>query len=367
MASIDRPRGRPRVRWTDPDGTPHARTCDTERAARELLRAVQHAEDTGRIWHAEGGIASPALREIGRRWIAALDRRLASRTVDRQQQLADAWLDWYEALHGADAGPEHLSQALLERYWDHVRTPATGRYVHRRTETTARKHLEAVQQLWEWAWGREEYEAHVPRVRRMDLPRKPAQSPRPAPTWTEMDMAIEAAAGWRRCVLVVMRCTGLRVQQAMALRWTDVHEGHLTIQGEAGKSTQERQGRVVPLAPCLLAEWARPSLAEWTDPAWIVPCPHAHRLVRARDVALIWRRTAAREAAWTGRPDHCFRAGFQTGLRALGVARDATEYLVGHAMPGVDVSYIDPEQVYHLVAAVAQVPGMAVASARIRA
>lgn len=361
MASIDHPRGRPRVRWKDPDGTPHSRTCSTETAARQLLRAVQLCEDTGRIWQPESRAATPSLRGIAIKWMAAIDRRLSRRTVDTRQQQVDPFLDWYEEREGAGAGPEHLSRALIEAYWDHVRTPATGRYIHRRTETTARKHIETLHLFWEWAYDREEYEGIVPRCRKMELPRKPATRPRPAPSWAEMDMAISAATGWRRCLLVVMRCTGLRVQQAMGLRWADVEGARLTIDGELGKSAQESRGRVVPIAPALLAEWARPAIAEWADDAWIVPCPHDHRLVRSRDVALIWTRTEARRAAWEGRPDHCFRAGYQTGLRALGVKREATEYLVGHALPGLDASYIDPEQALHLTAAVSLVPAFAMA------
>ena len=184
MASIDRPRGKPRVRWTDPDGTPHARTCTTEKAARELLRDVQRAEDTGRQWRPAGGVEAPAvepvaLARIAAGWVADLDRRLAPRTVDRLVQMADAFVGWYDERHGAGAGPQHLSRATLEAYWDHVRAPATGRYIHRRTETTARKHLEAVHLLWEWAADREEYDA-VPPLRRMTLPRRPATTPRAA-------------------------------------------------------------------------------------------------------------------------------------------------------------------------------------------
>jgi integrase len=367
MASIDHPKGKPRVRWKDPDGTPRTRTCATERAARDLHRAVQWCEDVGRVWKPEEEARAPSLRTISERWIEACDRRLAPRYVDGLGQKMDAFLDWYEGRHGAGAPAAHLSRALLEAYWDHVKAPATGRYVHSRIESTTRKHLEAVHLLWEWAADREEYGAPVggspvvPPVRKMDLPRKPATTPRAAPTWAEMDMAIDAAEGWRRCAMIVMRCTGLRVQQGMGLRWTDVHGSALTIRGELGKSHQERGGRVVPVAPVLLAEWASPRLAEWSDPEWIIPCPLPHRIVRSRDIARIWERTAARAAAWEGRPDHAFRAGLQTGLRALGVAREATEYLVGHAMPGLDANYIDPDQALHLTAAVAKVPAMAVA------
>lgn len=49
--------------------------------------------------------------------------------------------------------------------------------------------------------------------------------------------------------------------------------------------------------------------------------------------------------------------------------REATEYLVGHALPGVDASYIDPDQALHLSPAVALVPPFTidVSSARMTA
>ncbi len=360
MASIDHPRGSPRVRWTEPDGTPRNRTCKTERAARELLRAVQLAEDTGRKWEPESTPEIPTLRGIAAAWITACHRRLAPRTVTGLGQQADGFLDWYESKYGATAGPAHLSRLTVEQFWDHVRSPKTGRYVHRRSETTARKHIEAVHLLWAWAYDREEFEPHVPRVRRMELPRKGATTPRNAPTWAEMDSAITASDGWRRCVLIVMRCTGLRVQQVMGLLWDDLNEkrGMLTIRGELGKPNTERTGRVIPVAPVLLAEWRASRLADWDDPDWIVPCPHNHRLVRSRDIALIWKRAGVPLASWKGRPDHAFRAGFQTELAAAGVDRAAREYLVGHAQPGQDASYIEANRGLRLGDVVAQVPAM---------
>jgi integrase len=358
MASVDSPRGRPRVRWRDPDGTPRARTCRTEKAARELLVDVQRCEDLGRIWKPEEPRAIPSLRSIGNAWIKHCLRRLAPRTVDRLSQMGDAFLDWAEIRHGKGCPPDVLTKQLLEAYWDHLLKPATGRYVHSREPTTARKHLEAIHLLWTWAAEREEYDGDVPRVRKMELPRKPAVTPRPAPTWAEMDRCIVAAEGWRRNVLIIMRCTGLRVQQAMGLRWADLRGNALTIRGELGKSEAEREGRVVPVAPALLLEWSQRRIAEWSDPDWICPCPLPHRTVRARDVARIWKRAGVAPESWAGRPDHAFRAGFQSNLRESGVSREATEYLVGHAMPGLDASYIDPWRAYGLLDAVAKVPAM---------
>lgn len=361
MASIDHPRGRPRVRWRDPDGTPRARTLTTEKAAREFVVVVQRCEDLGQIWKPEAHREVATLRDIAGKWIAYCERRLAPRTVDRLAQMGDGFLDWVESKEGAGCAPNVLSRLLLETYWDALLSAPLGRYLHSRKPTTARKHIEAVHQLWGWAAGREEFEPDVPKFRPMELPREEGKAPRPAPTWAEMDAAIQVAQGWRRACLIVMRCTGLRVQQAMRLRWTDVDGPALTIRGELGKMAPERAGRVVPVAPVLLSEWSQQLLAAWSDPDWIVPCDLPHRTVRSRDVAVFWRRAGVRAVAWQGRPDHAFRSGFQSSLRESGISRDATEFLVGHAMPGVDVSYIDPWRSYGLVEAVAKVPSMNVA------
>ena len=354
MASIDYPRNRPRVRWRDPDGTPRARTCESEKAAKDLLRQVQYAEDTGRIWQPEAVRQTTPLREIGAAWLRSIHTRLSEKTAYNHASNAETFITWYEQQNGVGADASHLSQSMLEAYWNHLR--ATGRWGHNRIVATCHKHMVTVHLLWEWAESRDVYEGEIPRPRRMDLPPVTLPPPRPAPTWAEMDACISAGSGWRRCVLVVMRCTGLRAQQVMRLRWEHVMDGMLYMPGELGKSQQERSGRVVPVAPCLLREWKERQLCAWTDDTWIVPCPHEHRLIRPRDVGRIWEMTGARRATWEGRPDHCFRAGFQTGLRAMGFSRELTEYLVGHAMPGVDIHYIDPLQAMPLTQALNRLP-----------
>lgn len=131
-----------------------------------------------------------------------------------------------------------------------------------------------------------------------------------------------------------------------------------TIRGELGKPNTERTGRVIPVAPVLLAEWRAGNIAEWDDEDWIAPCPYSHRRVRSRDIALIWKRAAVPLAPWKGRPDHSSRAGFQTELAAAGVDRAAREYLVGHAQPGQDTSYREANHGLRLGDVVAQVPAM---------
>lgn len=362
MASIDHPRGKDRVRWRDPDGTPRARTCKTKAAAKALLAEVQAAEDTGRRWEPRGLRAIVGIREVAKAWLGARARkRLAPRTLIRDGQMVEAFAKWVDDTEGKGVGLSVLSRPLLERYWDWLIVPETSRYQHGRGIATCRKYIEAVHALWVWTSSRDEY-PDCPSPREIEMPEAEPAGQVIAPTWGEMDAAVAACTTWRRAVLLIMRCTGLRVQQVMALRWGDVDfpRARLTIRGELGKMRPERRGRDIPIPPVLLAEWRAPSLCVW-DRAdeWIVPCPHAHRLVRSRDIALVWRRAGVREVAWLGHPDHAFRIGYQTGLRAAGVDGDAVEWLVGHKLGGTKDPYLDGWAAFDLPDAASRVPTLA--------
>lgn len=308
------------------------------------------------------------MRAVAAAWLAARAVRLAPRTVHRYGQMAEAFVGWLEDRHGARVTMGVLTRRLLEDYWRAL-TRTEGRWGQRRTDSTARKHMEAVQLLWTWAYDREEYDGLVPRPRRVELPGGAADAPALAPTWEMMDAAILSARGWLRCLLVVLRCTGLRVSQAMGLRWDDVdlRAATLRVRPELGKSAAEKHGRRVPLAPVLVKELAEPRLCQWDrSDVWLVPSrpPSTHAGVdgprsrdpRARDAARVWRRTPAPEEVWAKRPDHAFRKGFVTGLRAGGADPWAVEVLVGHRLPGEQHAYVDAAKGLPLAAAVALVP-----------
>jgi integrase len=55
-------------------------------------------------------------------------------------------------------------------------------------------------------------------------------------------------------VFIVFRFTGLRVSQAMGLRWEDFdfERRTLTFRGELRKTTQEHQGRIIHVSQHLL-------------------------------------------------------------------------------------------------------------------
>jgi integrase len=169
-----------------------------------------------------------------------------------------------------------------------------------------------------------------------------------------MDGAIECANGWVRQLCFVLRCTGLRVQQALALRWNDLRLEEevpcVQIRGELGKTAQERRGRWVPLAPVLVSEIAGWGVRE----GYLLPCSRKSRAARARDAIRAWERAGVDAALWTKCAHHAFRAGFQSGLKRLGADTEAVEYLVGHSR-GIREHYVSPDDL-PLVEAVRMVP-----------
>jgi len=372
MASVAKRGKRWTVRWRDPDGGARQRTVATKATAEELRRDVESAVGRGERWEPRGARPEPLVRAVAAAWLRARAVRLARRTLIRYGQMAEAFVGWLETREGKGVRMRAFSRALLEDYWRELTAGSSGRWGGDRAVSTARKHLEVVRLLWEWAHDREEYDGQVPRPREVDLPRRAVTAPALAPSWAQMDDAIVTARGWLRCLFVVLRCTGLRVSQAMGLRWEDVQADSLRVRPELGKSQSEKHGRLIPLAPVLLEELDRPLLCLWdrSEP-WLVPsrttgrqdpdaAPRRSRDARSRDAARVWARTTTPKQVWEKRPDHAFRKGFVTGLRSLGADPWAVEVLVGHRLPGEQAAYVDVHQAFRLREAVALVPALPV-------
>lgn len=347
------------VRWRDGHGrsAPSRQlTVSSERAARRLQDEIEEAiERYGRYEPRRAG-ASTHLEVILVDYLADLARRLQPRTVVNLSRQLQAWQTF-----AGGATPVHVALTFqrLSDFHGHLQNPETGRHLHRRGTETIRKYIEAVEALWAWAWhrqGRGDY-VGVPQPDSLGLKRAPAPH-RQAPTWAQMDAAIACSTGWHRDLTVVLRCTGLRVQQALGLRWEDIHQDGerwtLHVRPELGKSRQEKRGRWIPLAPVLVAE-----LGTWgAREGYVVPCPRREREARARDADRAWTRAEVPPAVWDGRGHHAFRAGFQAGLRRAGVDLDVIAHLVGHSRGDVLERYVGPDAL-PLVEAVDAVPPIA--------
>lgn len=274
----------------------------------------------------------------------------------RNLTILQVWERWLSEKYGKVPSARVLSKALLLEHeaW----LLESGLHGRPRKPATVRKHLSVLMTLWEWAANDDVWGELVPRPRRIEVPRI-GQDQAVAPTWAEMDAAIRACHGAQRALAILLRFTGLRVQQAMQLRWKDLdlERGTLAVRGELGKSAAERDGRIVPISPHLVAE-----LKTWTrDGEYLLPSNRAEtgpraRKARARDLAHAWARAGVREDVYRQRPHHAFRKGFCTELALAGAPAEAVEHLVGHSR-GIRGHYVDPRAL-HLVEAVALIPPM---------
>lgn len=286
-------------------------------------------------------------------YLADVARRRRPNTVRRYAQVLELWRRWAGDVPADDV----LSHHRLSEYHQHLSAPETGRHLHRRTAETVRKHVEVLELVWQWAWQRQargDYHG-IPQPDTLGLERQASPRKR-APTWEQMDACIHAARGWQRQLYLVLRSTGLRVQQAMDLRWDDLRLDQevpvLHVRPELGKSKQERRGRWVPIAPVLVAE-----LAGWgVRDGYLIPCRRQDtREARARDADRAWKRAGVDPAVWDGCGHHAFRSGFVTGLKRLGADSEAVEFLVGHGGDSVRGRYLDPSAL-PLVDAVRLIP-----------
>jgi integrase len=364
VASIHKRDDKWQIKWRDPDGAQRSRTAPDKKTADRILRDVERVVAEGRKWSpeatvqrvrltGEGGLIERFLIDAGRSRKPGTMRLLVTRL--------GMFSDWLIGRTEGDPGPEALSRAALADYYEHLRAAPTPRGA--RKIGTVRDHLEVVQRFWKWSYENDEdWTGQVPKPRTLaDMPDSPRVRTS-APTWEEMDACIAAlTTPWIRQLATVMRFTGLRVQQALAVEWADVdlEGGTLHVRPELGKTYAESSGRRIPISPHLVA-----ILSGWgTREGAVVRRPPAGRLREIRresgrparpegapsctrpnlPIARAWRRAGVREEVWYGRPDHCFRKGFQSGLKRLGADADAIEYYVGHTLGPVRDAYIDPD------------------------
>jgi hypothetical protein len=108
-----------------------------------------------------------------------------------------------------------LSKAVTAEFYDWLKSH--GRHGRVPGLETRRKRIQHVEAAWAWAREQDEFADFVPNLRRLDMPKAP-RTPTLAPTWEEMDACIAATnLPWLRRLLIVLRFTGLRVQQGMGL------------------------------------------------------------------------------------------------------------------------------------------------------
>jgi len=373
MASIRKRGSSYQVRWRDPDGQARSRSCPTREAAEALARDVERTVALGRRWRPQDELPVPRLTEALSAYIAWAEVRRAPGTVRVYDLSLGQFFDWLTARQPRRA-------LTLEDVTDEAADAWYASLVARGLKrSTCNLRATALHSARTWLYDHERFGRWTPRPRRrLHLP--PVEwSPPTAATWEELDALIVTTErlagsharsdvrrqlGWRARLFVVLRATGLRVTQAMHLEWGDVDldTGWLTIRGELGKSRQERSGRVVPLAPCLVEE-----LAGWgaRDGFLIAPWK-TDRAAQSMRTRRLWKAAGVRPEVWDGHAHHAIRRAFETNLKRAGADTEAVEYLVGHSIPGARGHYLDPRRALDLTEAVKLVPPVARSRAVLR-
>ena len=332
MASITKRGKKYLIRWRDPDGEQRARAVHRLGPAQKLRREIEDAVDLGRRWEPAESRALPGLAGMMR---AFSDDRI--RTKRPNTVVGDmAALQQFRQFLATKYPRSRQTADMLTRA--HLVSFDAGLRDTGRSTPTANKRTQTIQRMWEWCADSDEYGWATPRPRRIEFP-SPAFHPARAPTWAEMDAVADVATGWVRDLVVLLRMTGLRQGQVMGLVWDDfdLDGGWLTVRGELGKTKQERAGRIVPISPHLVEHLAGMGRRE----GWVV-APHKRQRKSYPDrMRTLWEQTAAPAAVYKS-PNHAFRKGFVSALKAMRADTEAVEGLVGHAIPGSRGHYLDP-------------------------
>jgi integrase len=211
--------------------------------------------------------------------------------------------------------------------------------------------ISAIVDLWTWAYDQPDY-THVierpPTNRRLVLPPTVIyEAPPDVATWAETDACLRhIRLPMPRRIAIIMRYTGLRLEQAVMIHREDIDVDAATLLIRKGKSRRE-QGlmRRVPVSRHLLndlGDWlfthaAGPLFPDLSDPTR----PMVSYRNQTRYVTEAWAAATeegeVRKQVWMpvnrvkARPDHAFRASFQSNLLDHGISDTVIDWLVGHA------------------------------------
>lgn len=265
-------------------------------------------------------------------WMA---RTYAASTTHGRDGTLDRYYAWR---HGSRRGKlwldEAISRELLEDYHDSITGRGCGILY-------ANREVVELQSFWRWCCDQDAYRKWTAAYRPVRLPTGTSQLTPDCPTWADIDALLEKCEGWWYSDLVhVLRATGMRSEQAMHLRWSDVDLELMTIEIRPGlsgsKSKHEKKGRVIPLAPALAAELATWGRREgWLidrrkrpDGAPVGSIDGRKRVTGHGMMRKFWQASGVRATAYR-QPHHCFRKTFTTELLAAGTPEHVVNYLTG--------------------------------------
>lgn len=335
MASIHKRGGRYVVRYRDLGGRERGYTppAGTRRAALRIRREIDECHARGQDWVSPTARArrAPTL-EAGLTAFVDARRPMVSAGYLRQIQYALGGL--VQSIDDSDGERSHpvsvLSKSRLTRYF------AWLREVRGVSHETARERVRHVERAWVWLADDDEWGPRVSRSRKLELPRGVRAMGQDAPSWAQMDAAINAARGtgdWMWRLMFLASRTGLRGRsQILRLKWSDVdlRRQVLRIRPELGKSRRERRGRTVPLAPVvvdIISGWAR-------DGEWLVRMRGQKRHPDFARMPGFWAAAELDPQALPWQPLHGFRKGFVSAMARAGVQERVACFLTGHHRPG---------------------------------
>lgn len=284
---------------------------------------------------------------------------------------AVAWIEWKVAIRGVSETTKSNLARSMKRFFTELRTvlklrkkdivlgealiqenitKVVARWRGRYGEGTIYQTIAAVVDMWTWVASQDHY-ASVPRPpynKHLVLPAPPVYTaPASVPTMEECDAVIRRVRlPLPRMLAVVMRYTGLRLEQAVHIHREDVDVKGSTLLIRKGKTRREKAlMRRVPVSPWLFEDLAQLLAAVESGPLFPDKKEPALPLRSYRNKSVYIREAwvaatdadEARLEVWNppnrrkARPDHAFRAAFQALLTDEGIADNVIDWLVGHA------------------------------------
>ena len=319
-------------------GTQRGHTCPDLQTARRLKAEIDRSLALGVEPRPGDSKAPPDLEVMFDEYLADRQRVLKRPTVIRHGEALALFVTFLRRRRPrARLTPDLLSRKALSDFWNFCTTEGGERGPL--GSATANRRIQQVTGVWSWLWDSDEYGHLIDRPRKIDLP-KVAAKPVVAPTWQEMDLCVAAARGWHKKLAIVLRFTGLRVSQAMGLRWEDVDLERKEARVRVVKG--DELPRTIPLSSHLVTE-----LSGWgRREGYLIPSNRKEgprkRQARSRELQRAWARSGVRKEVWAapdehthGAPHHTFRAGLISGLKQLRADPTAIEWVVGHKLSGV--------------------------------
>lgn len=148
-------------------------------------------------------------------------------------------------------------------------------------------------------------------------------------------------------MVIVAICTGLRISEILALRWSRINFDRFTllvkvkvVNGRVGRVKTEYSEDELPLDPdfaTVLLNWKAQCPMSLGD--WVFPSPFTGRCYHASPIQQDYIRPNAEKLGITGVGWHTFRHTYRSWLDATGAPIGVQQKLMRHADPSMTMRY----------------------------